>query len=163
MYKHNDYVKLTREYLRNYPYYKQAVKSITEDIAEIREQLAVESPKTAKYGADTGGDYSELNSTEQAAHKRMRLEYRQAELQDNCRALRLQMYKVEDAVNRLPDEDIEIVKLFYFDRLPHQDLARRLCLSERSSKRRVKKATETIAFMLFGLDAKKPLFFIRDI
>ena len=63
MYRHNDYVKLTKDYLRNYPYYKQAVENMTDDIEEIKVRLADESPKTPSYGLETGGGHSELNAT----------------------------------------------------------------------------------------------------
>ncbi|MBR2215979.1 MAG: hypothetical protein IJ849_09505 [Selenomonadaceae bacterium] len=163
MYKYNDYLKLTKDYLRNYPYYKQAVKSITEDITDIRERLALESPKTAKYSTESGGGYSELNGVEQAANKRMWLERRCDELQENRRALQRQTEKVDAAVNALSTEEQKIIQLFYFEGLTHQALAERIHLSERSSRRRVKKATDSIALMLFGLDAQKTFFFIRGV
>ena len=161
MYKHNDYLKLTKDYLRNYPYYKQAVKSITEDIREIQTRLAQVAPKIASYSSDPGGGYKELNGVEQVADKRIWLERQCEELQENRRALQIQMDKVDMAMNKLSTEDREIVQLFYFDRLTHRALAQRVCLSERSSKRHVQKATDSIALMLFGLDTQKDIFFLR--
>ena len=161
MYKYNDYLKLTRDYLRNYPYYKQAVEAITKDIGYMQDRLAHESPKTAKYGADTGGGYSELNGVEQAANKRMWLERRCEELQENRRALQRQLEKVDAAVNALSTEEQKIIQMFYFDGLTHQALAQRIHLSERSSQRQVRRATNRIALILFGLDAQQNIFFLR--
>ena len=161
MYKYNDYLKLTKDYLRNYPYYKQAVKSITQDIEDIKTRLSYESPKIVAYGSDTGGGYAELNGTERAADKRICLERLCEELQENRRALQSQMEKVDTAMNKLSTEDRELVQLFYFDGLTHRALAQRAHLSERSSKRHIQKATDSIALMLFGLDTQRNIFFLR--
>ena len=162
MYRHNDYVKLTKDYLRSYPYYKQAVKNMTDDIEEIKVRLADESPKTPSYGLDTGGGgYSELNATERAADNRLHLERRCEQLQDNRRQLQIQIDKVDAAIGKLSVEDQEIVRLFYFEHLTHRDLAQRAFLSERSSKRHIQKATDSIALMLFGLDTQRDIFFLR--
>lgn len=161
MYKHNDYLKLTKDYLRNYPYYKQAVKSISDDIKDIQTRLSYESPKITTYGENTGGGYKELNGTEQAAEKRIWLERQCEELRENRRQLQTQIDKVDTAMSKLSTEDREIVELFYFDKLTHRNLAQRIYISERSSKRHVQKATEGIALMLFGIDTQRNIFFLR--
>lgn len=160
MYRHNDYLNLTREYLRKYPCYQQAVQSISEDIHDIQVRLSSESVKTPSYG-DTGGGYAELNGTEQAADRRLWLERQCEELQANRRALQVQLGKVDAAMDKLSAEDRELVQLFYFSRLSHQELSRKFFISERSSKRHVRRATDTIALMLFGLDTQRDVFFLR--
>lgn len=160
MYKYNDYLKLTKEYLKNFAYYQQAISSISEDIEDIRRQLATESIKAPAYGSDPGGGFNELNGTERAADKRIRLTKVSEELQENCRVLERQMKKVTAAINTLPEDERQAVQMYYMDCMTYGVISEKLHLSERSCKRLISKATRSIAFMLFGLTANRNVFFI---
>lgn len=160
MYKYNDYLKLTKDYLKNFAYYRQAITSISEDIEDIHRQLATESIKAPAYGSDTSGGFSELNGTERAAEKRIRLSKVSEELEENCRVLKRQMKKVTAAIATLPEEEQEAIRMYYMDHLNYYAMSERLHLSERSCKRRVSKATHNIALMLFGLTAQRDVFFV---
>lgn len=160
MYKYNDYLKLTKDYLKNFAYYRQAINSISEDIEDIRKQLATESIKAPAYGSDTSGGFNELNGIERAAENRIRLTKVSEELQENCRVLERQMKKVTAAINTLPEDERQAVQMYYMDRMTYGVISEKLHLSERSCKRRISKATRSIAFMLFGLTANRNVFFV---
>ena len=160
MYKYNDYLKLTKDYLKNFAFYRQAITSISEDIEDIQRQLATESIKAPAYGSDTAGGFNELNGTERAAENRIRLTRVSKELQENCRVLKRQMNKVTAAIDTLPVEEQEAIRLYYMERLNYYAMSERLHLSERSCKRRVSHATHNIALMLFGLTARRDVFFV---
>ena len=160
MYKYNDYLKLTKEYLKNFAYYRQAISSISEDIEDIRRQLATESIKAPAYGSDTGGGFNELNGIERAAENRIRLTRVSEELQENCRVLQRQMKKVTAAIETLPEDERQAIQMYYMDRMNYGTMSEKLHLSERSCKRRISKATRSIAFMLFGLATQRDVFFV---
>lgn len=158
-YHYNDYIKLTREYLRNLVYYAEAVKNLTGEIEDIEKELGGVSIKSPGLG-DAGGGTPELNTVEQAVDDRVRLADRYQRLVFERARLQQQIDKVQSAVGKLPDEEREAVRLFYFDRLGYRCMARALYDSERTCRRRVYSATNSIAFMLFGERSERNIAFI---
>ena len=75
----NDYVKLTRDYLKNYSCYMDYVEKAFARCDEIDLELADESIKTTTYGLEQGGG-SELTPVERAASRRMKLKSEKANL-----------------------------------------------------------------------------------
>ncbi|SHI62342.1 hypothetical protein SAMN02745671_01190 [Anaerovibrio lipolyticus DSM 3074] len=65
----NDYMNLTKDYLRNIPYYKVAVNNMVDDIRDMEESLKDVSVKIAPYDAMPGG-HSDMNETEIKAASR---------------------------------------------------------------------------------------------
>ena len=158
-YHYNDYIKLTREYLRNLVYYAEAVKNLTGEIEDIEKELGGISIKSPGLEG-VGGGSPELNTVEQAVDDRVRLADRYQRLVFERARLQQQIDKVQSAVGKLPDEEREAVRMFYFDRLGYRCMARARHDSERTCRRRVYSATNSIAFMLFGERSERNIAFI---
>lgn len=158
-YHYNDYVKLTREYLRNLVYYVEAVKNLNAEIEDIENELGSVSIKSPGM-SEGGGGTPELNTVEQAAADREELVDKYQELVFERAKLRNQIDKVKSAVSKLPDDEHEAIKLFYFDRMDYSGMMRIRNYSRRTCQRRVLDATRSIALMLFGERAKKHVAFI---
>ena len=158
MIRANDYVKLTKGYLRNLSYYRIAVVNMTDDIKEMAESLSDVSTKIASYEQTAGGN-SELNAVEAETARRAEQSIRYKEHAHALRKLQLQIKKLERCIAELPDEEREAIRLFYMERLNYDDITEYLHISHSTCKRRINRATKAIAVMLFGDRADKPVQF----
>ena len=61
-YCYNDYLKLTKEYLRSLNYYREAEKNLSGEIEDIGRELDGVSIRSANAGSEVHGGGSELNA-----------------------------------------------------------------------------------------------------
>lgn len=158
----NDYIKLTKDYLKNYVYYQQAIKNLEADINDRELELKSESVKIANYSAEASGE-SELNSTERAADSRIVLEKEKASMIKDLERVRKQLTKIDEAIGLLPTDEQEAVKMFYVDRLNYRAMSDRNHFSERWCKKKVNAGTKAIAFMIFGTRAEENVLFVQSV
>lgn len=163
MYKYNDYLTLTKEHLRNYVYYKQAVINLTADVADIRNRLSDESIKTSSYGPALPGGAGELNGTEHAADDRIKLREEYPNLAQSLNRICMLTRRLQENIKLLSEEEREAVELFYFQRLNYSAMSRRKHLSERSCRRLVSTATRNLALMMYGLCAQEDIIFVGQV
>ena len=161
MFSHNDYLKLTRDYLREYETYKNAVKTISQVVSDLRRGLAGQTIKTVKYDDIPGGGGAGLNSVEQAAEARIRDERRLLSLEQELGRLKTQVQRVGFALAALGAEEMAVVEMFYFQRLSYAVMATRIHMSERTCRRRVHEATQKIALLIFGVRTKERVMFLK--
>lgn len=159
-YRYNDYLKLTKEYLRNLKYYKEAEQNIRERIDGITQELAGVSIKSGM-GSGVQGGTPELNVVEMEAERRVQMERRYGELLMERASLQSQIDKLERAVEALPPSEKDIILKFFNYNMSYAEMAGTLNFSERTLKRRVSDATRSIAFMLFGDRANHRVEFIQ--
>lgn len=158
-YSYNDYLKLTRAYLKNLPFYRRAADNLEMDIRDAREQLKEITVRAVSYEGVSGGT-GELTPTERAAEARLRSAERISSQELEYRALRNQCKRLELAIETLPPEEREAIELIYFEHFSYAAMARRLFLSERTCKRRLNQGVRKIAVMLFGLKAEERILFV---
>lgn len=163
IYRHNDYLQLTKDYLRNYTVYQRAVSVITENISDLQAELSNESVKIASYGHSGGGGHSELNGVERAAAKRIRLNDTLQDLESRRKSLCRHLKNLNAAVAVLPEEDRAAVKMYYSDKINYRSLGELIHMSERTCRRRISKATRRIATVLFGMAAMQNVLFLKTI
>ncbi|MDY3915735.1 MAG: sigma-70 region 4 domain-containing protein [Selenomonadaceae bacterium] len=160
-YRYNDYMKLTKEYLRNLGYYKEAERNISGEIQAIAHELGGVSINSALAGGEVHGGSSELNGVEREAERRVKQEKRYGELLLERQSLQEQIDKLERALMALPPTEKDIVAMFYMSHMSYADMAVSLNFSERTLKRRVSDATRSVAYMLFGDRANRSIEFIQ--
>lgn len=162
MFSHNDYLKLTKDYLREYETYKAAVKAITQTVCDLRRGLAGQTIKTVSYDdVPGGGGGAGLNSVEQAAETRIHDEARLAALEQELERLKMQVQRIGFALAALEGEEMTIVEMFYFQRLGYAVMATRIHASERTCRRRVHDVTQKIALLIFGIRTKEKVMFLK--
>lgn len=161
MFSHNDYLKLTKDYLRKYETYKAAVKAITQAVCDLRRGLAGQTIKTVRYDDVPGGGGAGLNSVEQAAETRIHDEARLAALEQELERLKMQVQRIGFALAALEGEEMTIVEMFYFRRLGYAVMATRIHASERTCRRRVHDVTQKIALLIFGIRTKERVMFLK--
>ena len=159
-YKYNDYIRMAKGYLRNYIQHQQAVKTITEEIEDIRRELAGKAGKlTASYSAQAGGGFQELNGTESAADRCIDLRVRIAELYSYRREIVEHLERMDRAVLHMTEEERQMVRLVFYDRKSYRDIAEEIHSSERSCQRCVSRIAEKVAEAMFGELARKEVKF----
>ena len=148
----NDYIRLTKGYLRNLVYYRVAISNMTEDIKEDAESIG--TAKIANYEANPGGT-SELNGVEAGAEKSMRCTEQMRQLSK----LQRQVAKLERCIDNLSADEKEAVRLFYLYRQTYEQMSSSLHISISTCRRRVSKGTKAVAVMLFGERAGEQIQF----
>lgn len=162
MYKSNDCIKLTKQHLRNYKYYVTALENITEDIKCKELELQGQSIKATEYGSiPGGGGGSELNVTEQAAELRIKLTQEKEDLIQKRKELQRQVNKIDRSMAKLPEEEREIVNLFYIQRMSYDNLSQHTHYGERRNRKMLREAEQHLAIMFYGIKADEDLFFFN--
>lgn len=158
--KANDYVSLTRNYLKNYTYYAQYINNVYESVKDIDRQLADESIKTMDYTGNTRGGTKELTAVESAASRRILLEEEKRKLLSDALFVEAVVSRVSNTLLRLNPEEQGLLRGFYFDRLGYQAIARKYAYTERWCRVLIRRAESKMALMLFGPKATDPINFI---
>ena len=146
----NDYIKLTKNYLRNMGYYQVAVANMTDDIQDMAEDLKEISAKIANYEQNAGGGSGELNAVESAAARRVEQADAYKQQVYELQKLQRQVRKLERCIDSLPKDEKEAVRLYYIHKLSYDDMVDSLHVSHSTCKRRIKSGTRAVAIMLFG-------------
>ena len=160
MFRSNDCIKLTKDYLKNYSYRQQAVRNIELDMQDLNRELADVSVRAVDYRPSTGSGVPELNGTEQQAHVRALQEQEIKALQINRRRLLTHLEKMESSLCRLPEDEQKVLKKHYVEHYTYAEIGEELGLSERSCQRKANEATRSLAIMLFHDYAEQDVFFI---
>lgn len=149
----NDYIRLTKGYLRNLVYYRVAISNMSEDIAEDKESIG-SAKIIATYETNPGGA-SELNGVEASAEKSMRCSEQMRQLIK----LQRQVKKLERCIDSLSADEKEAVRMFYLYRQTYEEMSSSLHISISTCRRRVSKGTKAVAVMLFGERAGEQIQF----
>ncbi len=158
----NDYMRLTKSYLKSYVYYQQALENIAQGIKEKEMELNSEPVKITNYGKDMGGVPSELNSTELAADRRILLEREKTAMLQDFKRLKNHVAKLNKAISLLPEDERQAIELYYVQRVRYDSMAKTLYCSERWCKAKVNKGLRSISLMLFGIKAYDTVSFIQS-
>lgn len=161
--RYNDCVWLTKSYLKNFSYYRQAVKNLETDIADLEQELLSSGAKIASYGPSVGGaSGGALNGTEHGAERRMEIEQEILVKRSELGKLRGQLLKLKSALNLLPDDERTVIRLYYIDRLSYALITQQIHFSERWIRNKLGSGVRSVAIMLFGARADASLCFIHS-
>lgn len=154
MKEYNDYVSMTRRYLKNYNKLKITIVNLTEEVNAQKELLQGESIAISHYGSELGGGSAELNATEAAADRRDKTKRKIVELENNIAEIQRIINKIERALEGLNDSDHDIVKGYYIDGYSWRQLGIKNYCTEKWARDRGNKALKEVAFMVFGIVVK---------
>lgn len=156
----NDYVKLTRDYLKNYSYYMSYVERAFARCDEIDLELADESIKTTTYGLEQGGGCSELTAVERAASMRMRLKSEKADLQNKANLVKSFLSNLLWAIGKLDTEDKVLISKLYFRHLSTLEISKEMHITSRWVRMQARQAEKKLAVLLFGKAAEEEIYFL---
>jgi len=148
----NDYIRLTKGYLRNMVYYQVAISNMKEDLKEMEDSLG--DAKIASYEPNPGGQ-NELNGVESRADKAIRYKEQAKQVQK----LERQVRKIERCIDKLPADQKDAVKMYYLYRQSYDEMVSSLHISHSTCRRRVNGGTKAVAMMLFGERAGEQIQF----
>jgi len=158
--EYNDYLQLTRKYLRNYSIYTEAVENLTRRLRDIEVELGTVSITSPALDGGNGGK-GELTPVEREADRRIERRDQYDELFHERTKLRRQIQKIKGALDVLPEEEQDALRLFYFENKNHEVISRQLHWSIRTCQRRVNDAVRKVARIIFGEEAMQPVAFVR--
>lgn len=157
--EYNDYLQLTRKYLRNYSIYQEAVENLTSRLRDIEVELGTVSLSSPVF--DGSGGKGELTSVEREADRRIERRDQYEELFRERAQLRRQLQKVKNALDALPEEECDAIRLFFFENKNYDAITRLRHWSTATCKRRINGAVRKVALMLFGQQAAQVVAFVR--
>jgi len=157
MREYNDYVGMTKQYLKNYNQFKIIIDNLTEEIKTQRQIAAVDvAAPAAQYGDMPRGGTPELNSVESAAARHEKIQARIRRMETDIAALTRIISKVDRAISGLTEEDADIICAYYLKKQSWQQIARQRYMTEKWTRDRCNRAVKEMAKMIFGLVAMPP-------
>lgn len=152
---YNDYVFLTKRYLKSYTYLKKSVEFMKGDIEALETELklGVAAP-IAKYGDEPRGGCPELNTVETAVDKRIRLKNRIDALREDILTTQRLLDKVDRALQSLDVNTKHMVMDHYYAGMGWEEVGDRYHYSGKRAGEIGRKALENVALMLFGIKAR---------
>lgn len=152
MREYDDYIKLTRQYLKKYNQLKIAVQNLADEIHAQEMLLESESIPSVRYGDDViGGSSGELNVTEAAADRRIEAEKRIERMRQEKDELERILRKVDRALEGVSELDCDLVRGHYINGESWQALGDRHFCSEKWARDRGGRALREVAYMVFGI------------
>ena len=145
----NDYMKLTRGYLRDYRKMEARIKAWAQEKADLLRELSDVPVAISRYGGEPGGGSGDMTVVERQAETRGKLEAKLSLIDHNIGELRRVMKTVETAVRALEPEACEIVWDHYVERVEWNVIADRLYLSSAAVRQRGHRAILDVANTIF--------------
>lgn len=154
--ENNDYIDLTKKYLRKYHVFQLTAKALEDDI-KIKEQILSASldvgAAVAKYGdAPTGGN-SELSEVEAACDRHLQIEAEVRHMKNDLSALRSRMAKIRTALGVNDDNVRQIVEDYYMNGYSWEQVSCMHNYSPRWCREKANKAVRDMAVVIFGMKA----------
>ena len=147
--EYNDYMLLTRRYLKDYKKMQSDIGVWEQQKADIKSELSDVSVAISRYGGERGGGSGDMTVVERQAETRAKLQTRLSLLYHNIGELRRVMKTVETAVSALEPEACEIVWDHYVERVEWNVIADRLYLSSAAVRQRGHRAIRDVANTIF--------------
>ena len=154
---YNDYVFLTKKYLRNYNKFKLTAKVLEEDI-QSKERLLDESldvgAAVARYGDMPSGGHSELNAVEAACERHMKARADIHSQKESLASIRGLLNKIDTAFAVVEYGIQDIVRDYYINGYSWEQISMRYHYSARWCREKSKKAVSDMAAVIFGLKSQ---------
>ena len=151
---YGEYIRDTKQMLRDYQKMKVAAVNLTEEMDAIERLLQDEGIAGVRYGDDTTGGRGELTATEAAAARRIRMQGRLSELRMRRDEMERTMQKIDRALASLDEVDASTIRIHYIEGATWGETAERLSYTEKWTKVRGGKALRDVALMLFGVQMR---------
>ena len=157
MKEYNDYISITRRWLKEYNTFKATVANMDADI-KAQEELLTKAQDLgapiANYDAMPRGGSAELNAVESAAQDRIRRQqaiYRERLNRDEIQRI---IDRIDRAMLTLEEEDQDVLREYYLDKNSWVHIGQKYHYSERWAREKGGKALRTVAFVIFGVKAR---------
>ena len=146
----NDYLRLTRAYLKDYKKMKSAIELWRGERRELVDRLQVIGAGTAKYGDASSGGYSVLNNLERQVEDRMKLQKRVDTIDHDTHELAGLIRKLDNAIATLDAETQRILRAHYIEGRTWYDIADEQVASYDAVRQKGSRAIHDIARLIFS-------------
>ncbi len=153
---HNDYLILTREYLKGYKRLTQMRKGWIAEMGDAERELASVPVATPRYGDEPGGGSGESSPTERLAARRMALRERYGVRERDVAEIARLDALLRRAFAALGEEDARILKSHYINGATWYDIGDELGYSYQGIRKKGSRALHALAQYIFGLKAARP-------
>lgn len=151
MKEYNEYIRMTRARLGNYNGFKVQMENLQDDIDTLKEELKTDvAAPISKYGRDTGGGSSELNTVERSASRHMAVREEIARKEKAVNIIALNLRKIDRAIDVLLPEERQLLRSFYIDGRTWQQITIETNQSYKWVAEKGRKALIKVAGMLFA-------------
>lgn len=159
--EYNDYIKLTRDYLKHYNSFLASADCLRERIAAAKEELGKDpAAAIAKYGGQPQGGYSELNGVESEVARNMAVRDKISQYETDLRILEHKIKQIDIAMSVLDDIDKRIVWECYINHRYYYQAGEIVGLSEKWTAQRAQRAVREMTSVLFGHKAVQGSLFV---
>ncbi len=154
MQKYNDYINVTRRWLRYYNKFKAAIDGMNEDLRMLETLLKEdEAAPVAHYGDSPVGGESELNSVEKAVERRMKQRQQISQIKADLAELKRIVSRVGIALETLDDDSREIIQERFIDGYSWEQVGIRHHMSESGIRKKGNRILGDLALVIFGIKA----------
>lgn len=154
--ENNDYIDLTKKYLRKYHVFQLTAKALEDDIKSKENILSASldlGAAIAKYGDTPAGGNSELNEVEAACERHLKMEADVQNMKNDLSALQSRMAKIRTALGVNDDIVRHIVEDYYMNGYSWEQVSCMYNYSPRWCREKAKKAVRDMAVVIFGMKA----------
>lgn len=153
---YNDYIKATREYLKNYKQLQATVKNLEQEANEKQMELEGVRIAVSNYGGKPGGNEGELTVTEAEAAKRGQIKDEITRISGEVRRIKGVLERIDCAIDSLDDTKKRLIQGYFMDGLTWRELSIEQYMTEKWASNVGGRAIREIAFMIFGSKALPP-------
>ena len=153
---HNDYLILTREYLKGYKRLTEMRKGWIAEMGDAQRELASVPVAVSKYGDEPGGGSGDSSPTERLAARRMVLRERYAVREKDVTEIARLDALLRRAFAALGEEDARILRSHYINGATWYDIGDELGYSYQGIRKKGSRALHALAQYIFGLKAARP-------
>lgn len=153
---HNDYLLLTRGYLKDYKRLMDMRKGWIAEMGDAERELASVPVAISRYGDEPGGGSGDSSPTERLAARRMALRERYGVREKDVAEIARLEALLHHAFAALGDEDARILKSHYINGATWYDIGDELGYSYQGIRKKGSRALHALAQYIFGLKAARP-------
>jgi hypothetical protein len=152
--EYSDYAGIVKRYLQNYNQLKVTVLNLEDEKNAKIKMLEEYSIPIAKYGEQTSGKTVELNQTEAAADRRLKIKEEIETANTDIMEIKRLLSKLDRAINGLIDVEHRLIVGYFIEGKSWRDLGIEMYYTEKWAREKGNKAIHKIAFMMFGSAAQ---------
>jgi len=149
---YNDYVNITRQYLKNYNMLFITRENLMRMVKDLQDEMIPSAP-VARYGNMPSGGTGELNSVESMADGNMMRDKRIRQMEQDIEHINRLFEMLSRSIGALDQAEQEILHDAYIDGKSWGEIGRDRYITEKWARQRAGKAIRKVAMMMFGMDA----------
>lgn len=146
----SDYMNTVYGYLKHYRQFKGQITNLDLEIQGIREEIrSLADAKTAKYGTDTGGGFSELNAIERIVARKQSLEGKLPVLLADRHRVTSLIQRIDNAMLSLGETERKIIQMKFIEGQRWLAISMETQYSERSCQGIARRSVAEITGIMF--------------